>query len=283
MEFPARAPRSFGQGEHDAKFARFGMEGIASAGGLLYVSDSHNNSIVITQLDGKPMGTLTTAADANLSLPSGLDIFEDELYVVDGGNCRIAVFSLTSEATRAFGSVGHTNGCFDQPEDVFVFNDGPAGPTLLVADTGNHRIVVTRSDGTFVRAFGRHGSGFGEFDFPTSVAMSNDVVFVTDHHNNRVVMTDLLGSVFNHVDTRGSAFEDLLRPVRLLANDAGVLVSDSGNGRLLQLAADGTAVEEIEIPDDGSGIPCAMCLCDDGGMFVTEIDTMRVVYIPPRR
>jgi hypothetical protein len=280
MEFPARAPRSFGEGEHDPKFARYGMEGIASARGLLYVSDSHNNSVVITQLDGKLVSTLTTGADVNLSLPSGLDTFGDELYVVDGGNCRIVVFSLTSDATRAFGSVGHTNGCFDQPEDVFVFNDGPAGPTLLVADTGNHRIVVVRSDGTFVRAFGRHGRGSGEFEFPTSAVMHKERVFVTDYHNNRVVITDLLGSVFSHVDASGSEVGDFLRPVRLLAHDAGVLVSDSGNSRLVKLAADGTVVEEIEIPDDDEATPCAMCLCDDGGMFVTEIGNMRVVYFP---
>jgi sugar lactone lactonase YvrE len=282
MEFPARAPRTFGQGEHDAKFGRIGMEGITSARGLLYVSDSHNNTIVITQPDGKPVGTLTAGADVNLSWPSGLDTLGAELYAVDSNNCRIVVFSLASEDTRAFGSLGHTNGCFNQPEDVFAFNDGPAGSTLLVADTGNHRIVVVRSDGTFVRAFGRQGSGVGEFDFPTSVAMSNDVVYVTDFYNDRVVITDLLGRVFGHVDTSGSIIGGFLRPVRLLVNDAGVLVSDSGNFRLVQLAADGTAVEEIEMPGDEPSTPCAMCLCDDGGTFVTEIDNMRVVYIPPR-
>lgn len=285
MEFPASVPRSFGQGEHDPKFGRYGLEGIASDKGLLYVADSRNNCIFITQADGTEIDTFNAAAGVNLSWPAGLCVFEDELFVADSQNHRIVAFSLTSKDARAFGTKGHLNECFDDPEDVFAFADDVHGTTLLVADTGNQRIKVVRGDGTFVRAFGRHGAGVGEFHYPTSVTMCNGSIFVSDFLNHRVVITDLYGHAFRHVGSMGAGLLQFDHPLRLLASDTDVLVSDSGNGRLVQLDNDGTAIDAIAVTPDGSeesGTPCALCLHTDGGVFVTEIDSKSVVYIPPR-
>ena len=58
---------------------------------------------------------------------------------------------------------------------------------VLVGDSGNNRIQIFQSDGTFVRSFGCWGSGDGEFKGLEGVAvMSNGNVLVCDRENHRV-------------------------------------------------------------------------------------------------
>ncbi|MBK6432430.1 MAG: hypothetical protein IPF85_17145 [Anaerolineae bacterium] len=82
-------------------------------------------------------------------------------------------------------------GVFYFPEAIAADGDG----NVYVADTGSHRIQVFTSNGTFVRTFGRLGSGNGEFYGPAGIAVLGDRVYVADYHNSR-------GQVF----TRSGAF-----------------------------------------------------------------------------
>jgi len=63
---------------------------------------------------------------------------------------------------------------------------------LYVADTGNDRIQVFDKDGVFVKAFGKKGSGPGQFEGPRSIAVDNSAgpdngdVYVVDSGNERI-------------------------------------------------------------------------------------------------
>lgn len=62
-----------------------------------------------------------------------------------------------------------------------------AADNILVADAGNHRIQIFKSDGTFITAFGERGSGPGQFDEPYVAAVdAQGRVLVLDKNNNRV-------------------------------------------------------------------------------------------------
>ena len=55
----------------------------------------------------------------------------------------------------------------------------------------NDRIVKFSKDGRFIKAWGHHGAGPGEFDQPHDIALdSKDRVFVADRSNNRVQIFD---------------------------------------------------------------------------------------------
>ena len=56
-------------------------------------------------------------------------------------------------------------------------------------DTGNSRLQVFSSQGTFKRTLGGHGLGPGRLRFPMGVSVdgSGTVAFVADTHNNRIV------------------------------------------------------------------------------------------------
>ena len=59
---------------------------------------------------------------------------------------------------------------------------------MFVADQGNSRIQVFDSSGTFITKFGTFGSGDGQFNDLSGVAVNPTTgnVFVADSDNNRV-------------------------------------------------------------------------------------------------
>jgi len=64
-----------------------------------------------------------------------------------------------------------------------VASDG----SVYVADYYNHRIQNFTSEGGFVSKWGTYGSGDGEFDEPTGVAVASDgSVYVADSWNDRI-------------------------------------------------------------------------------------------------
>ena len=64
----------------------------------------------------------------------------------------------------------------------------PLTPTIwYVSEWGNNRVSVFTSEGVFVKSFGSHGEGSGQFNYPCAVAVDRSgVVYVCDHDNNRV-------------------------------------------------------------------------------------------------
>jgi NHL repeat len=75
---------------------------------------------------------------------------------------------------------------FWQPNDVLVAPDG----SIFVAEGhggDNARILKFAPDGKFLKAWGRKGTGRGEFDQPHALAMdSRGRLFVADRSNNRI-------------------------------------------------------------------------------------------------
>jgi DNA-binding beta-propeller fold protein YncE len=80
---------------------------------------------------------------------------------------------------------------FNGPCDVAVAGNGD----IFVADGHvNARIVKFARDGTFIKAFGRKGTGDGELNVPHSLAIdSRGRVLVTDRGNHRVQVFDADG------------------------------------------------------------------------------------------
>ena len=66
---------------------------------------------------------------------------------------------------------------------------------LLVAALAATALTVpaaeARAEFTYVTSFGSPGSGPGQFDGPTGVAVSGGLVYVADANNNRIVQLQL--------------------------------------------------------------------------------------------
>ena len=62
---------------------------------------------------------------------------------------------------------------------------------IAVTDTGNYRVQVFSSDGTYLRSFGRIGDKQGELNWPAGIAFDkNKRSIVVDSNNHRVQLFD---------------------------------------------------------------------------------------------
>jgi sugar lactone lactonase YvrE len=108
------------------------------------------------------------------------------------------VYKFTSDGTLVLrigtaGTSGEGPYLFNGPTDVAVAHNGD----VFVTDGhfGNARIVKFSKDGTFVKAWGKRGSGRGEFNVPHTIAIdSTGRLFVGDRSNNRIQIFDQDGN-----------------------------------------------------------------------------------------
>jgi sugar lactone lactonase YvrE len=89
------------------------------------------------------------------------------------------------------GVAGDGPDTFNMPSAVLVAPNGD----IFVGDghggASNARIVKFSKDGTFIKTWGKKGSGQGEFETPHSLAMdSQGRLFVADRGNNRIQIFD---------------------------------------------------------------------------------------------
>lgn len=92
------------------------------------------------------------------------------------------------------GVAGEGPDMFNGPTDVVVARNGD----IFISDghdpESNGRVVKFSKDGKFIKAWGKHGSGPGEFITPHSIAMdSKGRIFVADRGNSRIQIFDQEG------------------------------------------------------------------------------------------
>ncbi len=132
--------------------------------------------------------------------PHGLFVDKDgDVWVTDelgkdGKGHQVFKFSPDGKVLMTLGKAGVTGegpDTFNRPSDVLVAPNGD----IFVADghgqDSNARIVKFSADGKFIKAWGKHGKGPGEFEFPHSLAMdSSGRLFVADRENSRIQIFD---------------------------------------------------------------------------------------------
>jgi DNA-binding beta-propeller fold protein YncE len=94
------------------------------------------------------------------------------------------IFSTASKALPyKWGTFGTGDEQFRFPGCAAVDSVG----NVYVADTGNHRIQMFDSSGTFLTKWGSEGSEDGQFSEPTCVAVDSvGNVYVVDTENHRI-------------------------------------------------------------------------------------------------
>ena len=162
------------------------------------------------------------ASEASFNLPHDLALSPDGryLYVADNGNHRIAV--LDPESLKVIGVFGESD--LSEPHDVAFDSEG----RLLVADTGNDRVVVYTVNGTQGKRFAEIK---GDFRRPEGVAADGQRVYVTGARSDNLVVFENGAQI--------STFTGLSGPHDVEVDDAGnILIVDSNNDRLLVVGSD---------------------------------------------
>jgi sugar lactone lactonase YvrE len=116
----------------------------------------------------------------------------DEVYVTDHRNARVQKFSPDGKFLAAFDVWPYPGGiAVDRSGHLYLSNFGLTRPKEPRRD---ERISVYDGHGKLLRAWGKTGTGAGEFDMPGGVAIAPDGrVYVADQTNRRVQVFDPAG------------------------------------------------------------------------------------------
>ena len=148
-----------------------------------------------------PSGRLVASFGAGMfNYPHGLFVDRQGNVWVSDGRAKngkgqtVMKFSPDGRLLMTLGKPGVAGDgpdMFNGPSDILV---APSGDIFVADGHGgdtNARIVRLSKDGTFIKAWGKKGTGPGEFDSPHGLAMdSSGRLFVADRSNSRIQIFD---------------------------------------------------------------------------------------------
>ena len=166
--------------------------------GAALCTDRTEDPIMEFDASGK---LLKSFGSGMLISPHGIHVDRDgHVWVTDNGDVngkgqQVFKFNRDGKLLMTLGKAG-VNGTdsetFDQPTDVAV---APNGDIFVSDGHVNSRIVKFSKDGKFIKAWGKKGSGPGEFDLPHALAFdSRGRLFVGDRSNSRIQIFDQEGT-----------------------------------------------------------------------------------------
>lgn len=163
---------------------------VSDAKGNILVSDVNNGRLQKFSYDGKFLDAFGQIGEAEgqFKEPGGIAVdAKGNIYVANFLNHRVEKFKSDGTFLVQLRGPDQNFG----PRDIAVGNDN----AIYVADENGARIVKFATDGKILLTFGARGSGDGQFDQITSVAIDDkaDRVFVADPRQRRIVVFDRKG------------------------------------------------------------------------------------------
>lgn len=121
------------------------------------------------------------SAAGQFNLPRDVVIGKDNnIYVVDGGNFRIQVFSPSGKYLREFGQVGKCMGCFARPKEIAVDADG----NVYIVDAIFANFQIFNAEGQLLMHIGEGSPDLespAHYKLPSGIAVDEDGrVYVVD-------------------------------------------------------------------------------------------------------
>jgi len=169
------------------------------------------------------------------SHPHGLRIdADDNLWTTDDGSHLVLKLDPSGNVLLVLGRINtgaEANWLFNKPADVAFARNGD----IYVADGyGNSRVVKFDRDGNYIKAWGKYGTGAGEFNLPHAVAVDDQGrVYVGDRENQRIQIFDSDGKFI--LQWTGIGYPYGL----LITADHHVWMVDGGYDRIVELDQDG--------------------------------------------
>ena len=223
-------------------------------------SCAHSDLAPVLEFDSS--GNLVKSLGAGLIVrPHGLFIDKnDSVWVTDGDaengkGDQVFEFSPYGKVLLVLGKAGVAGDgpdTFNKPSDVVVAPNGD----IFVADGhgpgSNARIVKFSADGKFIKAWGKEGTGPGEFNNPHSLAMdSQGRLFVADRGNSRIQIFDQDGKFleeWRHFGRPSGVFIDK-NDVLYVADSESNMARNPGFRRGIRIGSAKDGIVTAFIPD----------------------------------
>ncbi|MGH9144151.1 MAG: amidohydrolase family protein [Vicinamibacterales bacterium] len=202
---------------------------------------------------------LKTWGDRMFVWPHGIRVDRNGFLWITDGRARDGVgqqvFKFTREGQLVMtlgkkGVSGDGPDTFNSPTDVAI---APNGDIFVSDGHVNSRIVKFSKDGTFIKAWGRRGSGPGEFNVPHTIFFdSRGRLLVGDRSNRRIQIFDQEGRFLDQWPQFGSPSGIFIAPDDTLYvvdynDEMALFVGSARDGsirtRSEQVLAEGVAVD----------------------------------------
>ena len=179
---------------------------------------------------------------------------QGNIYVADTWNGRIQVFDPAGNFLRKWGAFAIAQGDVGDPNALF----GPRGMTidldgnLVVADTGNKRIVRFRPTGEYVDQVGGGGVIAGRFEEPSDVTVdpTDGSLLVADAWNNRVQRFASDMQFQDEFPVPGWLGRDIFqKPYLAVAADGTIYTTDPATSQVVAFERDG----KVKLAFGGTG------------------------------
>ncbi len=283
---------------------------VVDASGTLLVADRERNQILAYDPESGQVEVIAgtgragfsgdggDALDAELNAPSGLALDSDgNLWISDTGNHRVRRLDHANDIIETVAGTGNPGFSGDDGNALEADLNSPLGLTarvdgsLLIADSGNHRIRLLRPDATIVSIAGSGTAGFygdggsalhADLDDPEDVALDADgTIYIADAGNQRIrqvvdgTISTLAGTGLASFGGDGgpATAASFNHPSALVADGSGyLLVADTGNRRIRRIhLADGSistvAGSDADFSGDG-GPAWKAALADPAGLIL---------------
>lgn len=255
--------------------------GVAARSGMVVVTDTVQRIGFIFNLPRQRIyrfGSVGNGKDNSMKgvlvKPMGVTIDnEQRILVADVTSRKVYIYDVFGMFLQEIGGPD----IFDRPVDVAVSNDGSR---IYVIDAGGidslrHRVVVFDREGEWLFEVGGRGTGDGEFNLPTQIAVApDDTVYVLDAGNFRVQVFTPDGQFLRAWGEVGRSFGNFARPRGLaIDRDGNVYVTDTAYRNFQIFTPDG----ELLLAIGGGG------LMDEPGQFALPagiaVDELGYVYV----
>ena len=252
--------------------------------GNLHVADTNTNTIKVFT----PQGQYVTSYNSGVSSPAGIAIDDEgytlvsEYYYTNYNNSR-SPFSLYVRQERNYSSCSdplNFASLSSTPYDVAIDDNGD----IYVAIYGNHCIEVYSQSGSTIRTIGTPwtcGSGEGQFNYPSGIAVCGSMLYVADWNNSRVQKLTTSGEFVSQFGNN-----HLKNPRGIcLDKDGKVYVSSCKNNRICVFEPDGTHVNDISgSTSDGSSLngPWGLAFDPSGNLHVADTNTNTIKVFTPQ-
>jgi sugar lactone lactonase YvrE len=194
-------------------------------------------------------------------LAHGLRVAPDgSVWTTDNKNNKLRHFSPDGELLRTI------EGDFKAPDDLVFASTGE----IVVADTGNGRLVKITREGKVLSSWGKKGAGPGEFAAAHALAIdSRDRIYVADRGNKRVQVFDLGGKLL-------SVWSEFGEPYGLLVANGELLVSDGDAHRISHLALETGKINSQWGDPKTLQLPHLMTMDSRSRLYIAEVNGKRV-------
>jgi len=180
----------------------------AKWGGVISVDPAANGDMWVFHRSDPPVMRFDSSGKVVKSFGEGMivqahgmtvdrdgNVWVTDAQIKDGKGNQVLKFSPDGKLLMALGKAGVAGGgtdVFSGPCDVAIASNGDIFVADgHIADVPVNRIMKFSKDGKFIKAWGKRGSGPGEFDTPHSIAIdSRGRIFVADRSNSRIQIFD---------------------------------------------------------------------------------------------